>query len=111
MQQAADAANAAKANGWDVLNVDSVRGIVTLRRMTEHQTPQYAMDNDWYPSPTYNTLEFVSLMFTSRTRVPKVTYGTAPCPWVGRTDTSISFKRSLELLAQPLADSEIHDRD
>lgn len=108
--QARDAINAAGANGWQIIPANTPNTI-TVRRMTEHVTPQWAQDNGWYPNTVYSTCEFLSFVFFSRTRVPKVTYGTAPCPWVGRTDTSLSFKRSLELLAQPLAESSIHDRD
>lgn len=95
----------ADANGWHVLNE------TTVRRMTEHVTPQWALDNGWAAGATYTTVEFLSFVFRARNLVPKVIYGTAPCPWVGRSDASISFKRAKELLAQPLADSKIHDRD
>lgn len=105
MKQAVDAVNAGAANGWEIINA------TTVRRLTQHDTPQYAMDNGWYPSPTYSTCEFLSFVFMPSGRVPKVVYGTAPCPWVGRSDASISFKRAKELLAQPLADAAIHDRD
>lgn len=103
--QVQDAVRAAEANGWTVLNGS------TVRRKSEHSTPQYAKDNGWWTSDTYSTLEFISFVFGSRDRVPKVVYGTSTCAWTGRSDRDISFKRSLELLAQPLPDSEIHDRD
>lgn len=111
MQQVKDAVDAAKANGWEFTGITHGGSTISLRRMTEHDTPQYAMDNDWYPSPTYTTVEFLGIRFTSRTKVPKTVHGTAPCPWVGRTDRSISFKAVLELLAQPVSQSELHDRD
>ncbi|QBZ73541.1 hypothetical protein SEA_MISCHIEF19_56 [Streptomyces phage Mischief19] len=98
------ALTAAGENGWEYI------GNNTMRRMTTHVTPQFALDNGWYPSTDYSTVEFISFVLVSK-GAPKVTYGSAPCPWVGRSDSTISFKRSLELLAQPLADSTLHDRD
>ena len=100
-----EALKGAGEHGWEYI------GNNTLRRMSEHVTPQYAIDNGWYPSPTYSTVEFISFVLVSGGKAPKAVYGSAACPWVGRTDNSISFKRSLELLAQPLADSTLHDRD
>jgi len=99
-----EALKASAANGWEYI------GNNTMRRMTEHETPQYAIDAGWWTSPTYTTVEFVGYVLVSK-GAPKATYGSAACPWVGRSDSSISFKRSLELLAQPLADSTLHDRD
>lgn len=92
-------------NGWEYI------GNNTMRRMSEHVTPQWARDNGWYPAETYNTIEFLSFILMPPGRAPKVVYGTAPCAWVGRSDTKISFKRATELLAQPIAESPIHDRD
>lgn len=108
--QTKDAIEAAKANGWEFMGIAS-GSIIQLRRMTEHSTPQYAMDNGWYPPPTYSTIEFLSFLFINRSKVPKVTYGTAACPWVGRLDRSLSFKAALALLTQPVSESELHDRD
>lgn len=110
LMQTKDAIEAAKANGWEFLSIQS-GSIIQMRRMTEHSTPQYAMDNDWWGPTTYTTCEFISFIFTDRNRVPKVTYATHTCPWVGRNDVRISYKTALALLAQPVAESELHDRD
>lgn len=99
------AVKAAEANGWHRIEGGK------LRRMTEHGTPQFVIDAGWWTNPMYTTCEFMSFVFSSRTRVPKVIYGVSSCPWVGGSDRGISFKAALALLAQPLDQSEIHDRD
>lgn len=96
---------ASAANGWTYM------GNNTMRRRTEHETPAYAINAEWYEQPTYSTLEFLSFLLLEGNRAPKAVYGTGPCPWVGRRDSKISFKRALELLGQPLEESAIHDRD
>lgn len=92
----------ASEQGWEYI------GNNTMRRMASHPTPQFAMDNDWYPGTEYNSIEFLTFLLMPTGRAPKVTYGVARTAWTGRQDSTISFKRSLELLAQPLADSSVH---
>lgn len=92
-------------NGWE--RVPGSRD--TVRRVTEHATPQFAKDNGWWTSDTYSTCEFLSFTFGSRTRVPSVVYGVRTCPWVQGSDKRISYRNALFLLAQPLASSELHD--
>lgn len=104
LAQLKETADAAEANGWTYV------GNSTFRRMTEHLTPQRAIDNGWWTDSTYTACEFLAFVLRGVNRVPKVVYGTTPCPWVGLSDCSISFKRALDLFAQPLAESEIHDR-
>lgn len=104
MQQVRDAVKAAEANGWEILNGS------TVRRISEHEAPQYAIDNGWWPGRTYQTIEFLGFVFGQRAdRVPKVVYKVAPCPWIAKRDRLISFKQSLELLAQPVAESDVHN--
>lgn len=110
LMQTKDAIEAAKANGWQFQGISS-GSIIHVMRKTEHSTPQYAMDNDWWPQPTYDAIEWLGFVFTDRNRVPKVVHGTSACAWVGRSDTRVSFKAALALLAQPVAESELHDRD
>lgn len=102
MAELRNATKAAEANGWTYI------GNSTVRRMAEHVTPQFALDNGWAPGSTYKSLEFLSFVFSDRARVPKVIYGTCRTSWTGRSDRSISWKRTLELLAEDIAASEIH---
>lgn len=95
---------AAADNGWTYI------GNNTMRRTTTHPTPQYALDAGWYTGTEYDTHEFLSFILLGGNRAPKVVYGVAHCAWTGRQDTSVSFKRSKELLAQPLSESTVHDR-
>lgn len=101
-QQTRDAVEAAGANGWTVIDTHMVR------RMTEHTTPQYVIDNGWWPHVTFTRVEFLSFVFRARDRVPAVVYETTRGPWVNRTGHPLSFKRALALLAEPLEDSEFH---
>lgn len=105
MIETKNAIDAGAANGWVYI------GNSTVRRTTTHATPQFALDAGWYTGPEYDTHEFLSFVFGDRNRVPKVVYGVAHCAWTGRSDSSVSFRRAKELLAQPLADSDVHDRD
>lgn len=110
LMQTKDAIEAAKANGWEFMGI--LGGItIQVRRITEHRTPQFAMDYGWYPQDTYTSCEFLSLIFGDRNRVPKVVHGQGQYPWVGRSDRNVSFKAALALLAQPVAESELHARD
>lgn len=97
------AITAAEANGWTYI------GNNTVRRMAEHVTPPFAMDNGWYPGSTYNSLEFMSFLLMGPSRAPKCIHGTVRVPWIMRSDRSISWKRTLELLAQPVTESDIHN--
>lgn len=104
LTEAQQAIRAAVANGWTYI------GNGTVRRTTTHATPQYVMDAGWYTGDRYDTHEFLSFIFRDRSRVPKVVYGVARCAWTNRTDATVSFRRAKELLAQPLAESDVHDR-
>lgn len=103
--QVQDTLAEAMTNGWEK-HPDRVNA---LRRIVEHRTPDHARAAGWWPRETYTSVEFLTFMFTERNRVPKVIHGYSRCPWIVGRDTKISFKRSLELLAQPVADSEIHN--
>lgn len=94
----------AEANGWTYI------GNNTVRRMVEHETPEFAQRHGWWTGSTYASLEFLSFVFPRITgRAPKVVYGTNSNAWTARSDRSISYRRAVELLAQPLHLSEIHD--
>ena len=94
---------AAKVNGWTYI------GNSTVRRMSEHTTPQFALDNDWYPGRSYSRVEFLSFVLNGPSRVPHVTYGVVRVPWTARSDRSLTWKRTLELLAEPIELSEVHE--
>ena len=94
---------AAEANGWTYI------GNNTVRRMVEHETPQFAKDNGWWTAATYESLEFLSFVLNGPTRAPHCVYGTCRTTWTGRRDQKIAWKRTLELLAQPVEEPEIHD--
>lgn len=103
--QVQDALAEALANGWETCPGKPD----TLRRIVEHRTPDHARAAGWWPRETYDSVEFLTFVFTERNRIPKVIHGYSRCPWITLCDTKISFKRSLELLAQPVADSKIHN--
>jgi len=94
---------AAEANGWQYI------GNHTVRRMAEHVTPQFAVDNGWAPGATYTSLEFLSFVLHGPSRVPTCIYGTCKVPWLMRHDQKISWKRTLELLAEPVSSSDVHN--
>lgn len=104
MIETKEAIDAATANGWTYI------GNGTVRRTTTHTTPKYVMEAGWYPRAEYDTHEFLSFIFSRRDRVPKVVYGVARCAWTDRSDRLISFRRAKELLAQPMSESDVHDR-
>lgn len=93
----------AEANGWTYI------GNNTVRRMVEHETPQFAKDAGWWTPTTYRSLEFLSFVLNGPSRVPHVIYGTCRTAWTGRRDQKITWKRTLELLAQPVHLSEVHE--
>lgn len=97
------AITAAEANGWTYI------GNNTVRRTATHATPQFALDNGWAPGGTYTSLEFLSFVLRGPSRVPGCIHKTMRCPWVARSDRSISWTRTLELLAQPIDASDIHN--
>lgn len=97
------AITAAEANGWTYV------GNNTVRRMAEHVTPQFAVDNGWYPGATYNSLEFLSFVLNGPSRAPHVTYGVCRVPWIDRQDRNVNWKRTLELLAEPIGSSDVHN--
>jgi hypothetical protein len=102
--EAQQAIRAAVANGWTYM------GGGTVRRTTVHETPRDVIAAEWYTGGQYDTHEFLSFVFASKDRVPRVIYGVARCPWLSRTDSKVSFRRAKELLAQPLSESDVHDR-
>ncbi|ATN93718.1 hypothetical protein SEA_ABT2GRADUATEX2_48 [Streptomyces phage Abt2graduatex2] len=94
----------AEANGWTYI------GNNTVRRMAEHETPEFAQKHGWWTSSTYASLEFLSFVFPRVIgRVPKVVYGTNNTPWTARRDRTISYRRAVELLAEPIHLSETHN--
>lgn len=101
LAQLKEAVAAARDNGW--VPIDGR----TVRRMTERPTPE-DLPPEWWSEPTYSRLEFLTFTFFDRGRVPLVIYGVAYTPWTGRSDQKVSFKRALELLSQPLEDSDVH---
>lgn len=96
--------DAVENHGWEI-----IKGQPTLRRMRDHTTPEFAIKNEWWTSPEYNSIEFVSFVWHSRDRVPTVLYTTARTPWTPREKDGqhLSFKRALEILASET--SEIHE--
>jgi hypothetical protein len=102
IEQLRDRLKAAEAEGWS--HATSLMAV----RMTRHDTPKLVLDADWYPSPTYHCTEILGFTFTARNRVPVCVYKDRSRPWVDGTDRRISYKRALELLAQPLAESDFH---
>ena len=98
-----NAIKAAEANGWTYI------GNNTVRRMAEHVTPQFARDNGWAPGSTYASLEFLSFVLRGPSRAPHVTYGMVRYPWIARQDSRLTWTRTLELLSQPIASSDVHN--
>lgn len=95
----------AERHGWKYI------GNNTVRRMAEHETPEFAQTNGWWNGDTYASLEFLSFVFPRISgRAPKVVYGTSSCPWLSRQDISINYRHAVELLAQPIRLSQVHDR-
>jgi hypothetical protein len=97
------AAIASQANGWERCP-GKPNG---LRRVVVHDTPAGTPDR-WWRSGSYESVEFLTFHFTERTKVPSVVHGFSRVPWIAKRDQKITFKRSLELLAQPAAESLIH---
>lgn len=93
---------AATEHGWATTNV----GIAI--RMTDQTTPSEVIEAGWYPSSTYQCSEVLDFTFVRRDRVPIVVYKDRSRPWIEGTDTRISYRKALELLSQPLAESEFH---
>jgi len=56
-------------------------GEATIRRTWTHDTPDYHQ-RDW-PEPTYHVHVFLTMV------AGKIIMGTAPAPWVGRSDSEI----------------------
>jgi len=97
--QTLEAIKDAVGRGWEI-----VPGQPTVRRMREHVTPEFAIKNEWYPGPAYNSIEFMSFVWHSRDRVPTVIYTRVRTPWTHQTEGKISFTRALELLASETSD-------
>lgn len=94
----------AEVNGWTYIGNNMVR------RMSEHDTPEYAQQHGWWNGDTYASLEFLSFVFhLIPGRAPKVVHGAHNTPWTTRSDRSISYRRAVELLAQPVHLSDVHD--
>jgi len=92
---------AAGENGWVPRTGQSVG------RETEHETPRHVREQGWWTAPTYRCFE--TLTFTMRgDRTPRVVYHVDTRPWIGARFTNISYRRALELLAQPISDSDVH---
>ncbi len=101
VEELRDAIKAAEVNGWEYI------GAGTVRRMAEHDTPD--MFRRSWPDPKFHSTEFISFILVDANRVPKCVYGVAPATWTTRQDVSMSYKRALELLAQPLSESDVHN--
>jgi len=99
--QTLEAIKDAVGRGWEI-----VPGQPTVRRMREHVTPEFAIKNEWWTGPEYNSIEFMSFVWHSRDRVPTVLYTTVRTPWTPREKDGqpISFKRALEILASETSD-------
>lgn len=104
LTEAQQAIRAAVANGWT--HVDGS----TVRRTSSHETPRDVIEAGWYTGDRYETHEFLTFVFTRRDRAPKVVHGEDRCPWLVRMDSFVSFRQAKELLAQPMSESELHDR-
>lgn len=77
----------------------------TVRRLVEHPTPDRT-PKSWWARPTYDSIEFVTLMVHDG-RITGAVYATTRCPWVTRQDRSISVKRALDILRDPQL-SDVH---
>jgi hypothetical protein len=86
-------------HGWE--RIEAAPGVLSLRRETEHRTPENTPKR-WWPGETYTALEFVNLIGTS-----SCVYRTMRCPWVQGQDRPISVKRAMEILSDP-ALSDVH---
>lgn len=76
----------------------------TWRRTVFHHTPEFAINNGWWPGDMYQSYEFISFILRGRNLAPKAVYRTSRTPWTPTTDRSVSCKRALEILAAEVAD-------
>lgn len=104
IKQLHEALKASQKNGW----VFTASGMAV--RVTTHETPESIMAGGHWQGATYTAVEALDFTFTQCNRVPITVYKTTTCPWVTRLDQKISYRRGLELLAQPLAESLFHRR-
>ena len=78
----------------------------SLRRMTEHETPERIPKN-WWPGEKYHSVEFIDfLVFDGGARITAF-HSTTRCPWIARSDQKVSVKRALEILRDPEL-SDVH---
>lgn len=88
------------------------RGWVRLRegfnptwyRCVDHDTPQKIRDFGWWPGEVYSSRESVAFILRDRNHAPKVIYNLRRTYWTPGSVHTISFKKSLEILAAETAD-------
>lgn len=89
-----EAAKAAKEFGWEIFEPNG------LRRLTEHKTPEHAIEYGWWTRETYTECEFVNFGAIDG-EAKWAIHAYTPCPWVERRDQKISIKKAIELLSTP----------
>jgi hypothetical protein len=78
--------------GWE--HIGRKLGFDVWRFKTIHTTPGYAVEAGYWSESEYSQLTFINI--DDR----QVLRGHFASPWTGRTDTQISFKKALEVIAQ-----------
>jgi hypothetical protein len=106
IEQLKDLMDEAGANGW-VSVLGWVNERIAVSRTTRHETPEFAKRAGWWAADEYRKVECLVFSFHRRDRVPTVTYTVIPASWSSPEPTTVSFKRALELLAQPVAESRV----
>lgn len=83
----------AEARGWVYI------GDGTVRRSATHRTPDTILKGGFWSGATYESHEFLSFVFTTRARVPRVIHKASDTPWTTCRNMSISYKRACEMLS------------
>lgn len=92
----------ALAHGWE----PTPGKANSLRRTTEHATPERIPKN-WWPGKTYTSVEFVDFrVFDGGAKITAF-YNTTRCPWVARSDRKVSLVAALAVLNNPEL-SDVH---
>ena len=94
----------AAENGWTHVGGGHVF------RATVHQTPAEIKAAGWWDQDTFSCIEILDFVFVRQTGLPISTYQVHVSPWVTASSHRLSYRKALALLAQPLADSDIHNR-
>lgn len=91
------------AAGWVPLRNHGVPDSITLRWTTKHTTPDLPKGRGGWNGPTYDTHTFLTYTVRDGRVRGQVLHGDGRAPWVGRTDSWVSQRRSLEIAAQAQA--------